>query len=69
MGITSIRNGESRDEDTARGNAARDGGSTAADAPAHAGFGTRLAWLVAIWAAGVAAVGTLSFLIRLWLRP
>lgn len=81
MATTRTRNRESRDHDTARGDGAArddgaarnhiasDGGSAAAGAPARASLAMRLAWLVAIWAAGVAAVGTLSFLIRLWLRP
>ncbi len=28
----------------------------------------RLAWFVGLWAAGVAAVAAVGFLIRLWLR-
>jgi hypothetical protein len=27
----------------------------------------RLAWFVALWAAGVAAVGSVAYLIRFWL--
>jgi hypothetical protein len=29
----------------------------------------RLAWFVGLWAAGVASVGALAWLIRLWLHP
>jgi hypothetical protein len=29
---------------------------------------TRLLWFVGLWAAGVATVGTIAFVIRLWLR-
>jgi hypothetical protein len=29
----------------------------------------RLAWFVALWCAGVAAVGTLAWLLRLWIAP
>jgi hypothetical protein len=29
----------------------------------------RLAWLVAIWIASVAALGAVAMLIRWWLRP
>jgi hypothetical protein len=29
----------------------------------------RLAWMVAIWAAGVAVVSAASLLLRLWLKP
>jgi len=28
---------------------------------------TRLLWFVALWAAGVATVGTIAYVIRLWL--
>jgi len=30
-------------------------------------LGPRLAWFVALWAAGVACVGTVAFVIRWWL--
>lgn len=30
-------------------------------------LGTRLAWFVGLWAAGVAAVGAAAWLLRLWL--
>jgi len=29
----------------------------------------KLAWMVAIWAASVAALGAVSLLLRLWLKP
>jgi hypothetical protein len=29
----------------------------------------RLAWLIGIWALSVAAVGVVSLLLRLWLKP
>jgi hypothetical protein len=29
----------------------------------------RLAWFVALWLAGVAAVGAMAMLLRLWLYP
>lgn len=29
----------------------------------------RLLWFVGLWAAGVATVGTVAFIIRLWLAP
>jgi phage shock protein PspC (stress-responsive transcriptional regulator) len=29
----------------------------------------RLAWFVALWAAGVAVVGTTAYLIRWWIHP
>jgi hypothetical protein len=29
----------------------------------------RLAWLIAIWSASVAALGAVSLLLRLWLKP
>ena len=29
----------------------------------------RLLWFVGLWAAGVATVGTVAFVIRLWLMP
>jgi len=35
------------------------------DAPFH----RRLAWMVAIWAASVLALGVVAGLIRLWLKP
>ncbi len=34
----------------------------------EAPFWKRLAWLVAIWAASVAALGIVAFIIRFWLR-
>jgi hypothetical protein len=37
------------------------------DAPA--GRWRRLGWFVALWGAGVAVVGTVGFVLRLWLRP
>ena len=30
-------------------------------------LGSRLAWFVALWAAGVVAVGAVAWLLRLWL--
>ena len=32
-------------------------------------MGRRLAWFVALWAAGVAVVGTVAYLLRWWLHP
>jgi hypothetical protein len=29
----------------------------------------RLAWMIAIWAASVMALGVVSLLLRLWLKP
>lgn len=29
----------------------------------------RLAWMIAIWAASVAALGVVAFIIRAWLSP
>ena len=29
----------------------------------------RLAWMIAIWAASVLALGVVSLLLRLWLKP
>jgi phage shock protein PspC (stress-responsive transcriptional regulator) len=29
----------------------------------------RLLWFVGLWAAGVATVGTVAYIIRLWLMP
>ena len=30
-------------------------------------LGRRLAWFVGLWAAGVAAVGAVAYLLRLWI--
>ncbi len=47
------------------------------DEPAHDNMPTtdsaaplwkRLAWFVGLWAAGVAAVGTVAYLLRLWIH-
>lgn len=35
--------------------------------PAPGPLWKRLAWFVALWAAGLAAVGTLAWLLRLWI--
>lgn len=35
--------------------------------PAPGPLWKRLAWFVALWAAGLAAVGTLAWVLRLWI--
>jgi hypothetical protein len=30
---------------------------------------TRLGWMAALWAAGVAALAVVSWLLRIWLKP
>ncbi|WP_257169556.1 DUF2474 family protein [Bradyrhizobium sp. SRS-191] len=37
-------------------------------APEPAPLARRLAWFVALWLAGVATVGTVAFLLRLWMK-
>ena len=32
-------------------------------------LGQRLAWMAAIWAASVAALGIVAWLLRLWISP
>lgn len=41
-----------------------DGGQDPPEGP----FWQRLGWLVAIWAASVAVLGAVAYLIRMWLR-
>jgi hypothetical protein len=37
--------------------------------PSPAPLWKRLAWFAGIWAASVAALGTIAYIIRLWLSP
>ena len=37
-------------------------------APAPASLAKRLVWFAALWLAGVATVGTVAFLLRLWMK-
>ncbi|MET1755323.1 DUF2474 domain-containing protein [Novosphingobium sp. RD2P27] len=41
----------------------------ATDAADQAPLWKRLAWMAAIWAGSVAALGMIAWLIRTWLRP